>query len=125
MWSASTVPEVTLTQHYVNRFLCVCPSSATNNVVLPSSPLLPTAACAPGSRGSRPVLPVAWMFSGHLTTIRLQPLPRPRPLLQQPPPTLLQPHLPTVTIQLQSFYLYSQNMKPTDIQIICSPEQMS
>lgn len=38
MWSASTVPEVTLTHHYVNRFLCVCPSSATNNVVSPSSP---------------------------------------------------------------------------------------
>ena len=42
MWSASTLPEVTLTQHYLNRFLCVCPSSATNNVVtLFSSPQLP------------------------------------------------------------------------------------
>lgn len=61
-------------------------------------PFLPTAASAPGSRGSRPALPVAWTSSVRLITIRLRPRPRPRPLLPQPPPTPLQPHLPMVRV---------------------------
>lgn len=121
MWSASTVTEVTHTSCIltVNRsvwqikhdlkeeplvlccvsrllFVCCC------GVMLCCLPLLPTAACAPGSRGSRPALPVAWTSSAHLITIRLQRRPRPHPLPLLPPLTPPQPHLPTVRVKIRT-----------------------
>ncbi len=84
-------------------------------------PFLPTAACVPGSRGSRPALPVAWMSSVRLITIILQPRPRLHPLLQQPPPMPPQPHLPMVRVKTGTHehhpsYRHEVDLRPHDWQ---------